>query len=235
MASAETAIDLTQAEVPDDNPDPIWEPTPSTRYGKDEIITLLVGPEETEMLALASCLSFHSEFFRTALKKEWAEGQTRTVKLPEEEPGIIAQYLDFLVGRGLPTDSTRMDSQKGEVYVALTALYALGERLLDSTLRNKIITEIIRFTTVLSPNGLYNYIYPGDRDIIDYVYNYTTPASPARRLMVDLYIYAGNTTWVVESLHPAFLRDLAEALMLQVQNTDLPCRIFPKAAAEYFV
>jgi hypothetical protein len=227
--SSDLALDGPSDDDHDES-DPSWKPTASSRYGKDEIITLLVGAEETEMFAISSCLSFYSDFFRIALKKEWAEGQTRRVKLPEEEPEIIAQYLDFLLGKGLPTDSTRADPQEGEVYIALTTLFALGERVLDSTLRNAIMREIIRFTTILSSNG--SYIYPGGKSINN-IYNCTTSASPARRLMVDLYMHAGNTTWVVDDLHPAFLKDLAEALMLQVQSSDLPCRLYLVAAEDY--
>jgi len=243
MASTEMANDSTSAEPSDlalslasddgrDASNPNWEPPSSSRYGKDEIVTLVVGADETEMFALASCLSFHSDFFRAALKKEWAEGQTRIVKLPEEEPGLVATYLDFILGKGLPTDSTQMDPQNGKVYVVLTLLFALGERFLDSTFRNAIIAEIIRFTTILSANG--SYIYPGVSSIND-IYNGTTSASPARRLMVDLYIHAGNTTWVIDALHPAFLKDLAEALMLQVQSFDLPCRVHRVAVEDYSV
>jgi hypothetical protein len=243
MASTEMPNDSTPAEPSDlalsrasddgsDKSGPSWKPTASSTYGKDEIITLLVGAEKTEMVAISSCLSFYSEFFRTALKKEWAEGQTRTVRLPEEEPGIIAQYLDFLLGKGLPTDSVQVASHNGEGYVALTTLFAFGERMLDSTLRNAIIWEIIRFTTIPSANG--SYIYPGVNSIND-IYNCTTSASPARRLMVDLYIHAGNTTWVVDTLHPAFLKDLAEMLMLQVQGSGLSCRVYRIAAEDYSV
>lgn len=231
MASAEMAIDLTSDAASDDRSDQDGEPTPYSRYGKDEIVTLFVGDERTEMLAFASCLSFHSEFFKTALKKEWAEGQTRTIKLPEEEPEIVAQYLDYVLGKGLPTDSTNLDA-RGEVYTTLTMLFAVGERVLDSGLRNAIIAEIIRFTTILVVGP--TYVFPNALQINN-IYNCTTSASPARRLMVDLFMLAGNTTWLVDTLHPAFLKDMAEALMLQVQTTELPCRIWQKAAEEYSV
>jgi len=232
MASVEMAIDLTSDAASDDRSDHNGEPNPPSRYGKDEIVTLLVGDERTEMLAFASCLSFHSEFFKVALKKEWAEGQTHTIKLPEEEPEIVAQYLDYVLGKGLPTDSTKMDPRDGEVYWTLTILFAFGERVLDSKLRNAITAEIIRFTTIPAPDG--SYILPSELPINN-IYNCTTSASPARRLMVDLYMHVGDTTWVVDTLHPAFLKDLAEALMLQVQTSALPCRISLKSAEQYSI
>lgn len=198
-----------------------WQPKTTSTYDKNDTITLLVGPQEHEMMAYGSYIS-RSDFFRVALKKEWTEGRTRTIKLPEEEPEIVEQYLDYVLGKGLPTDSTKMDPREGEVYAILTMLFAFGERVLDSRLRNAIIAEFIRFTTIPAPDG--SYIYPSQYDVNN-IYNCTTSASPSRRLTVDLYMRAGDTTWVEDTLHPAFLKDLAEALMLQVQTSGLPCRI----------
>jgi hypothetical protein len=88
-------------------PGPPWEPTPPSNFGKDKMITLLVGTDEHELLVHEDYLARHSALFKAALKKEWAEGQTRTIKLPEETPDLVAFYLDFLYGKGLPTDFTR--------------------------------------------------------------------------------------------------------------------------------
>lgn len=185
------------------------------------MVTLLVGTEERQMLAHKSYLSLHSGFFKAALKKVWIEGQTRTVKLPDEEPDIVAQYLDFAYAKRLPTASKPfLDPAKGRVYEVLTELFALGERLMDSTIRNAIIKEIIRLTTAETLEGLY---YPGAR-AINNIYNCTTTASPARRLMVELYVTAGKKDWFTDDLHPAFVMDLGKGLISEVQSSTLPCR-----------
>jgi hypothetical protein len=193
------------------------QPTPSSGHGKDGMATLFVGEEEQELPACGMCLSSHSEFFKAALKKEWVEGQTRTVKLPEEYPEIVALYLDFLYGRGLPTDSVA-DSYCGvEVYDVLTELFALGERVMDSAIRNAVIKEIVRLIKVLS-------FYPSDA-AINNIYNATTASSPARRMLVDYHVCDGNTTWMGPGLHPDFYRELAVALMTEIQSSSLPCRL----------
>lgn len=185
------------------------------------MVTLLVGPEEHQLLAHKSYLSQHSDFFKAALKREWIEGQTRTVKLPDEQPDIVAQYLDYCYSKGLPTTSkSSLDPAQGLVYEVLTELFALGERLLDSNIRNAIINEIIRFTNSGTLGGLY---YPGAR-AVNNIYNCTTSASPARRLMVELYVTAGKKDWFTDELHPAFLMDLGKELMAEVQNSSLACR-----------
>jgi hypothetical protein len=198
-----------------------WESTTLSNYDKADMVTLLVGPEEHQLLAHKSYLSQHSDFFKAALKREWIEGQTRTVKLPDEQPDIVAQYLDYCYSKGLPTTSkSSLDPAQGLVYEVLTELFALGERLLDSNIRNAIINEIIRFTNSGTLGGLY---YPGAR-AVNNIYNCTTSASPARRLMVELYVTAGKKDWFTDELHPAFLMDLGKELMAEVQNSSLACR-----------
>ena len=189
-------------------------------YGEDDMVTLLIGPGERQMLAHKSYLPLRSEFFRVALKKEWIEGQTRTIKLPDEDPVVVAQYLDYVYGNWLPTAlKPSLRPVKGRVYEVLTELFALGERLLDTTIRNAIIYEIISYTKVHTPEGIY---YPGAR-AINNIYDCTTAASPARRLMVELYVTAGEKDWFTEELHPAFLVDLGKELISEVQSSTF-CR-----------
>jgi hypothetical protein len=205
-----------------------WQPNTFATYSKNDMIILLVGSEEREFLAHGGYLSQHSSFFEAALKKEWVEGQSRIVKLLEEEPYMVAQYLDFTYTKTLPTDSTKDDSRKGEVFGVLTKLFALGERLLDSNLRNAILKEIIRFTTIGKCH------HPNKTSIRD-IYNCTTATSPARRLMVDLYVYRGLADWLHADMHPEFLLDLGKALMSEALRSTLPCRSRRAAAEDYMM
>lgn len=52
-------------------------------FDKTDLVTLLVGPNEHEIAVYGIFLTRSSEFFKAALKKEWVEGQTRVIKLPE--------------------------------------------------------------------------------------------------------------------------------------------------------
>jgi hypothetical protein len=206
-----------------------WTPKTTSTYDKHDTVTLIVGPEEHEMTAYGSYLS-RTEFFKAALKKEWTEGQTRTIKLPEEKPEVVAQYLDFVLGEGLPTRSTKNDCRDGAVYDVLGELYGLAERLLESPLRNAIIDEIVRFTTV----GGYPRCYSQD-DAINTIYECTTDESPARRLLVFWFITNGKEDWVTDGLHPDFLRDLAKASISQFHNCGLKFRFQFAKAEDYHV
>jgi hypothetical protein len=198
--------------------DASWQPTSSSKYNKDNMITLLVGEQEQEMQAYGCYLSLSSEFFQAALKKEWVEGQKRIVKLPEEKPETMTFYLDFLYG-------------KGQVYYVLTEQFAPEERLLDSSIRNACTKEIVRFTTIASPDDRY---FPGNL-AVNNIYNSTTAKSPARRLMVDFFMTSGNDKWVNSELHPEFCQDLATAFLAQVQSNTHPCCARKVKAKSYLV
>ena len=76
------------------------------------------------------------------MKKEWTEGQTRKINLPEEEPEVVAYYIEHVYFNKLPTDiytksSPGLDKEAG--YKTLAQLYVLAERLLDCICRSQIL------------------------------------------------------------------------------------------------
>lgn len=82
---------------------------PSFEHHPSSAVTLLVGPDEQPMLAYEYHITQASEFFRVTLKKQWLEGQTRIIKLPEAEPATMAHYLTYLYERSLPTHKLTKD------------------------------------------------------------------------------------------------------------------------------
>lgn len=206
-----------------------WEPATISSYHRDDMVVLLVGPEEIEIHAHGAYLCRHSEFFQAALKEEWIEGQTRSVKLPKEQPETVAQYLDFIYGRCLPTKTMKKFHGRGRAYNVLAELFALGERLLDSKTRNAVISELVRLTTY-NKDGTLGY-FP-NTNAVRTLYRCTTNASPARRLMVDFYISA-DPKCVTDKAHSAFARDLARTLLSRLRTSDQPRAKIE--ASDYFV
>lgn len=191
---------------------PPWEPTPPSSFGRDTIITLLVGTDEQELIAHKHFVR-HSAFFQTALQKTWAEGQTSIVKLPEEKPEIVAAYLDYSYSGKLPTESTTLVISNANAYNVLADLYVLGERLQDKKVRNAIADEVLKF------NGIYvkGTIHENPMDYaITTIYDSTTEGHPARRLLVDLFLYKGEWRWVREISQNDFLVDVATASMAEL-------------------
>lgn len=151
--------------------------------------------------------------FASALKKEWSEGQTWTIELDEETPELIAHYLDWLYTTDLPTKgcgSFGLNASKVAANDLLAELYVLGERRLDSTLRNAIITEFIRLRLLFHDVAG---CQPSQRvSAINIVYQGTPAELPARRLMVDLSLRSGcPKCYTADDLDKAFLIDMTQA------------------------
>lgn len=161
---------------------------PSYKFNAENVVTLLIGPDEQKMVVHTSYLARTSDFFATALKQVWLEGQTRTIKLYEETPELMAHYLNWIYSSELPTkDCSRLhlESAKIAAHDLLAELYVLGERRLDSDFRNAITAEFIRLTPIL-------HVTPGcqpSRRVrpVNAIYHGTPAGSPARRLLVHLH------------------------------------------------
>lgn len=167
------------------------KPTFSLR--EDDLVTLLVGPEEEKFVVHESCIARYSDFFKTALKKEWIEGQTRVVKLPEEPcVEFFISYINFAYRGKLPTDGLEIMADDGfidEPYLELAKFYAMGERMLDDYLLLAVPEEILRLAKIESPHG---YRCFPDAACIAFIYDETSSRSTLRRLMVDFYASEGE-------------------------------------------
>ena len=186
---------------------------PSYLFNAENVVTLLVGPEKESMIVHTSYLTRTSKFFASALKKEWIEGQTRTIELDEENPELMAHYLDWVYTTQLPTRDSLFfvaESSKVVAHELLAELYVLGERRLDSRLRNAIIDEFIRLRLDLHDLSK---CQPSRRaSCINTIYQGTPAGSPARRLMVNLSLRWGCPQCCSnDDLDKAFLVDITKA------------------------
>ena len=188
--------------------------TPTFSLREDELITLFVGPEEHKLVVHESCITRNSDFFKAAMKKEWTEGQTRSIQLPEETcVETFVYYLNFAYHGKLPTEEIVTKAKTGFIdkpFDVLGNIYVLGERMLDRVIQNAVISEILRLVKIKSKDSgvCHN---PGPR-MITTVYDGTSVGSPLRRLLIDLYVTKGSGTWDC-SKHSEFLTDLWKALM----------------------
>jgi len=182
-------------------------------FSPDDAVTLIVGPEQKRMLIHGTYLTRDSDFFKAALKKEWVEGETRVIKLPEEDPETMAHYLTFVYHNKLPfkgiTPKKRDDY--GARWAILVDLYVYGERFLCRVIQNAAIKEMIRLTRVRSSDG--SAWFPTGTSV-ERVYAGTPEGSPMRQLMVDMHVIRGKKEWLGPPdahANPRFLMDLAQA------------------------
>jgi hypothetical protein len=193
-------------------------------FDEEDAVTLHVGPTEHAILAHGNFISRRSEFFKAALKKEWAEGQTRIVKLPDEDPQVVTHYLSYTYSRCLPTDiftATFMGTfseESEEYYQLLAELYGLGERLLDETIRGAIIEEFIRLTTLTDKNAKRHCPM---KEAVNIIYRGTTAGSPARRLMADIDLAYGTIKWLDSTCEAGFVLDVAQRVYAKFDEFSL--------------
>lgn len=179
-------------------------------FSPDDAVTLIVGVEQKRMLVHSTYLTRDSDFFKAALKKEWSEGETRMIKLPEEDPELMAHYLTFVYHYKLPFKGVA-PKDRGDYtarWWALVDLYVYGERFLHRPIQNAVIKEILRLTRLKDSNG--GQWFPCRR-LVDRMYRGTPDGSPGRRLMVDLHIIKGDKSWLHDNSEPQFTTDLTKA------------------------
>jgi hypothetical protein len=242
-ASVDKVLPWIAAQLTTPAIDPNSQVTPSSAlmFHPDSLITLLVGPEEQKMVVHEIYLSRDSSFFKAALKKQWTEGQTRVIKLPEESPELMQHYVEHVYGDELPTHSlTHGDSCTIEDthYNMLAQLYILGERMLNVKYQNTIIRELLRLRHLdhgLTALQTVNY-YPGSV-CINTLYQGTTSLSPARRMMVDFVILHGNERLLDQVLDPNFLVDFSKTFIsgVKAQKSVGDFRLVSLKAEDYLV
>lgn len=180
------------------------------------MIGVLVGKHEEPYFIHERILSRNSLFFEAALKKEWKEGQTRTVKLPEEDSAVFGRYANYLYTGSLACQGNSIDAE----YTVLADAYILGETMLDDHYQHAVLDAIIqtfqedRQFRYPVPTGFCKFRVP-DIDFVNKVYQYTTASSPLRKFLVDTYTVRANGNYSFEiagqKADPEFLMDLVKS------------------------
>jgi hypothetical protein len=129
-----------------------------------DLVTLVFGREQTEMIVHGTYLVRDSGFFEAALKREWTEAQLRRVELPVNSPNTIGHYLTYVYTRKLPTsdvesmppcETTNLleEPHFRIVFNLLARLYVCGEQFLNQPIRHAVIRDLIRLTQLEDENG----------------------------------------------------------------------------------
>lgn len=213
---------------------------PAFSLRKEDVVILLVGPDEEEFTVHESCITRNSDFFKAAMRREWAEGQTRTIKLPEETCiESFVNYLNFSYREKLPTENFTIITNEGfkrtgDPYQVLGKIFVIGERMLDKSVQNAVAREFLRLAKIKSPNDMRR--FPGE-STITMIYEGTSTGSPMRRMMVAFYVTLGIMTWPYKGQHPEFLGELVEELQRKIigQKAIRDFRVRQLVAEDYLV
>ncbi len=149
-------------------------------------------------------LTVSSEFLQTAMKKKWMEGKGRAVDFPEVRPDIFEIYIKWLYRGRVFTPSKASKKSDGQAdpserFAVCAELYGLGESLLDREFQDCVIDTIIslRREEFEDEDGNMQRWSP-EASTVARFYDLTPPGSPARRLVVELWVIKGEASWVDE-------------------------------------
>ncbi|KAL8917909.1 MAG: hypothetical protein Q9172_005640 [Xanthocarpia lactea] len=156
----------------------------------DEVVTILVGPEEEPFHVSKELLSSNSPFFKAAFEGSFKEAAEKTIRLPEDDPNVFPDYLLWLY-------TGNLRSSEADTAIQLDGhchLYVLAEKYGSEVLQNLVIDKILGHAP--SPGELPDEKKDGDDNkegepfveptTLHYVYGCTLPDSVLRTILVDI-------------------------------------------------
>lgn len=191
----------------------------AVNFDKGDSVTLIVGPEKHELLVHANYIVRSSKFFKTALKKEWREGQTRTISLPTDEYETVTDYMRFIYSDTLPELQAQdlagalPGHSAARRFVPLAKLYVLGHRMMDDAVKNAVVREYHRICT----QPFCMLCFPG-AETVNIIYDGTMEGDLVRSLLIDIYLWYGQERQPSSSHDPRFLLAVSRILLGKAQN-----------------
>lgn len=220
-------------------------PTPDSRSTSSEdsflwlaspAVSVAVGQTPKIFQVHGAILCTSSKFFRKVLKPEWMSlrgEDKKPIELtdPEDDPETFTIYVHWLYYKALPASVSGKPSS-GQI-ARLVDAYLLGEKLMDVSFKNAVMAAIIT-SFCHSPRSERRFPCTAD---IEALYDRTTPTSPLRSLIVDLWVYVAHTSkgWMrdVENVPKEFLIDVTKA-MIKKRPTPSDQRPWELMDHEYF-
>nr|POF17506.1 hypothetical protein CFP56_12920 [Quercus suber] len=173
-------------------------------------MTLVVGAEEQKLLIHRDILCEHSAFFKAAASEQWKEGQTLLLTLPDDDSDVLDLYIHWIyqgkIYSRTPVDISGKESNESET---LVRAFVFGEKIQDGHFKDAVIDALLASVSTPDKDGAC--WYPTD-ETVNSAYADTPEGSPLRRLLLDMHIHHGTTTWVRASCGADFLVDLTKEL-----------------------
>ncbi|KAF2121994.1 hypothetical protein BDV96DRAFT_593937 [Lophiotrema nucula] len=180
------------------------------------IVKVLVGSEAQEILLHEAVLTSRSLFFKKALQGRWAEAETKTVKLSEDDPETFALYAQVAYTNAIPAfdvaarpkfeklanrsaDECLSASICQKEYEQLSKLYVLAEKIQDQRARNTTAEALLAKVTeeckwIMQDerwSGNYPACLPGS-EAIRIMYEGTGRLCPGRAVIIEAYVEHGS-------------------------------------------
>jgi hypothetical protein len=157
-------------------------------------------------------ISASSEFFKNATKPEWMN-KDKPIDMSDETAHLFKKYCQWLYTKLIPPKEPHENT-----YKYLARMYVLGEKIIDPAFQNAMVNAMITHHASAKPSQK----VPGSKvpgwDSIEIIYKGTTEMAPARRLLVDIWVFNMVPSWdnldkLKEAKYKPFADDLLRALV----------------------
>lgn len=163
------------------------------------------------------------EFFVAALKEEWRKYKA-PISLPEDDPKAFEVYAQWLYTGKIfsrPFSDSRAAAFDSQNFGLLTALYVLGDRLMDSVFQDRIMDAIVAM------NVQTTMFMPAQR-LVDFICGRIPAHAAMRRWLVQWYArwshndLASGDGWrdMLKIMNHEFLADLVVEMSRQARMSN---------------
>jgi hypothetical protein len=178
------------------------------------LITIKVGKDEPQrsFKVHIDVINDHTDYFRShmnfdrTLNGDGSTDEACIISLSDHDPEAFALWrtwiytgkLAILPETPFPSDSV---DERTAHYSVLAHAYILGDYLVDTPFMNAIADVY-----VLNARGIDNTraLYPSNEEI-GVLYDGTSPDSPIRKLLVDIWMYRGKVEWLEKEAEEGIL------------------------------
>ncbi|KAH3997786.1 hypothetical protein HBI56_203430 [Parastagonospora nodorum] len=167
---------------------------------RDGITKLVVGNEAENVHVHQGLLCRSSEFFKRAMKPEWASlrEDPNTIQLLEDSTKMVVFYVQWLYREELvldvPHPAKEDDAYRAAksdiLYTRLAEAYVFGEKIMDVTYKNQVLRKFVAVQR--------NFYYSPGPTPVSIIYAGTPSGSRMRLLICDFIAYSasGDASWV---------------------------------------
>ena len=205
-----------------------------TKFQKNPIVTLDVGPDKHTFHVHQEILFDYSPVFKAAFSGECRESSEHRMALPEDDPETVEHFMQWLYYNSLGLTKGVCSETWNERYWQLARLNTFADKFDVGLLKNSIIDELF----ALAPKSD---AIPPQPSVIAYIYENTTQTSSLRKLIVAWYAWHINRNWYTTSgalacleNTPTFAADLAIALSQRVHDPNLKNPFLCSESSSYY-
>ncbi len=191
----------------------------SLRLRSVPIVTLYVGAEKAIYHVHEKLLFDVSPVFKAGFSGEFAESDTRSMNLSDDDVDAVERMLQWLYTRQLELSDVVSEATPNDCYWELARLNTLADKYDIVALKNIIVDKLFELCRLTNSDPK---IKPPQLPVIIYIYNNTTRLSAFRKIMVAWYTWGINMTFYQKlttghllAQIPKFAADLAVSFALK--------------------